>query len=329
MDNRPFEDVNVVYKVISSLVKKSGNKKSGNVWESLFGSCSSSEKPTMLDIGANVGKFSVLFALNGWNVYSIEASEANIGALRKTVELNRLPVTVCPYILHVKSRKMLFYQYGPWGMCVPHEANEIYEKFFGGVVPHELDAICLNDWKNTELKHIKCLDFVKMDIEGSEVAALRGADNFLEHFHYPPIFCECNKWTLFLQRETSCSFMDAFYRLGYRAYKIVDGKLVDTSALDRYQVEINTDYLFIHSRNGMEFECMKETNISMRETCERTVAYLSGDSMPEIAGTLYSLFENEELMNEPMIQEEVGKVKEKYPDDVFIRLAFSSSSKKR
>lgn len=68
---------------------------------------------------------------------------------------------------------------------------------------------------NTELSNIEKIDFIKLDIEGSEVAALRGGGAFLKNYNFSPVFCEINKWTLYLQNETPLSLILEFEKLGY------------------------------------------------------------------------------------------------------------------
>jgi hypothetical protein len=65
-----------------------------------------------------------------------------------------------------------------------------------------------------------------MDVEGCEVAAIRGAITLLSKFDYPPIFLEVNSYTLALQGETQLSLCSTLCDLGYIPYEIVDNTLV-------------------------------------------------------------------------------------------------------
>lgn len=84
-----------------------------------------------------------------------------------------------------------------------------------------------NLWSPHELpgNRPETIDFIKMDIEGSEVAALRGMRKLLHCYDYPPIFTVMNAYALCLQEETQLSLLRFAKELGYDIFEIHDRHL--------------------------------------------------------------------------------------------------------
>jgi len=123
------------------------------------------EPGTFLDLGGNIGAFSLSFGAMGWKGFVFEASSKNVNLLNKSIHLNDFDITVIDKAIYDKTGKIYFGQHGPFGLI----QNEMTQ----GIKWEEIRCMCLNDWyKQKEVP--KKFDFIKMDIEGSEVAALRG-----------------------------------------------------------------------------------------------------------------------------------------------------------
>lgn len=198
-------------------------------------------KGVFLDIGANLGAFSLPLASFGWTGYAIEASAKNADLLKMTISLNDFDIKVCDKAIYDHTGAIYFVQNGPQGF-IQNDAcpNEDYE---------EIEAICLNDYRENEvLCNISGIDFIKMDIEGSEVAAIRGMNKFLEDMGFPPIFAEVNVWNLFCMGETPLSYFQEINKLGYFPYMITNGKLYRCS-LYHFPESPCTDFLFLRNEN--------------------------------------------------------------------------------
>ena len=194
------------------------------------------EGRTVLDIGANIGIYSITFARDGWKSYAVEAGSRNAGALRITAKMNSLDLEVIPCVVTDRSGKKYFVQNGPWGMVV--DENKAGSE--------ELEAFCLDDIENTIGHSIERIDFVKMDCEGSEVATVRGGAKFFKKYNYPPFYCEANRFTLLMQGEWVGSLKDVFAKQGYRAYAMdEDGLLHEVHDME-HQIETISDYYFLH-----------------------------------------------------------------------------------
>jgi FkbM family methyltransferase len=133
---------------------------------------------TVWDIGANVGLFSFAAAALGARVLAVEADTWLADLLRRSANLNGLPVNV----LSVAVADTL-------GVSELHLSKEgrASNSLTGSGSSHPVVTVTL-DWL---LDRFAVPDLLKIDIEGSECAALRGAPHLLQH--QPVIFCEVSQ----------------------------------------------------------------------------------------------------------------------------------------
>ena len=84
-----------------------------------------------------------------------------------------------------------------------------------------------------------------LDIEGSEIAALRGMKKFLKRYSFPIIYCESNGESLFHFGYTTEDLRKEFMDLGYHRYRWIDDTLI---LCDEVQFQLNycMDFLYIH-----------------------------------------------------------------------------------
>lgn len=158
------------------------------------------------DIGANVGYFSLLAAvLTGpeGKVIAFEPLPRNLSFLRRHVTLNKLKhvVQVVPAAVSDKSGEAAFNLGASNAMGHLAESGEITVRMVA------LDDI------STE---IRPPDFMKVDVEGAEYAALKGARALLEQ-HHPILFLDTH------QREAHELTIALLHELGYE-FEILDGK---------------------------------------------------------------------------------------------------------
>jgi FkbM family methyltransferase len=190
---------------------------------------------TFLDLGANIGAFSLPFGAIGWKGYAFEASSINVNVLKKSICLNDFDITVINKAVYDKTGSIYFGQSGPFGLI----QNEITAEMQWEEIP----CICLDDWYKQEGAPIK-IDFIKMDIEGSEVSALRGMRKMLENYGSPPVFVESNTWTLFLQNETQKTLLSTANEIGYVPYILENGSLLKYD-INNFPILLCTDFLLL------------------------------------------------------------------------------------
>jgi FkbM family methyltransferase len=147
---RPFEPLET--EIVKKYVKK------GNV---------------VLDIGANIGYYTLIFAeLVGeqGEVYAFEPSPENFSLLERNIKMNALKnVTSQQFAISNRSGKTRLYLSSNPG------DNRIYDAHDGS---HSIEVVTvrLDDYFNDYNKKI---DFIKMDIQGAEWAAIQGMSEII------------------------------------------------------------------------------------------------------------------------------------------------------
>lgn len=128
---------------------------------------------TVIEGGACYGETSLWFAHKvgeKGKVYSFEFIDENIGIFKKSLSLNpklKDRIKILNNALHSDSNTDLYvYENGPGTFCS-------MEKRGGGLSPYMIKTKSIDDLVKEE--GLEKVDFIKMDIEGSELAALKGA----------------------------------------------------------------------------------------------------------------------------------------------------------
>lgn len=139
----------------------------------------------VLDIGANIGYYSLIFSkLIGekGRVYSFEPTKCTYKELLKNIEINHCKnIVPLNHALSDKNEKRKFYHADDHGRnaFAPEIENAIFEE----VECKMLDQII-------EENNLK-IDLVKIDVEGAELLVFKGGSKFLNQFN-GPIYCEFN-----------------------------------------------------------------------------------------------------------------------------------------
>ena len=202
---------------------------------------------TCLDIGANVGVVSLFFAANGWQCYAFEASSRNAALLRKSIMLNSFQnIKLFEVAISDHSGELTLAANGPQGFVVvdgyAEELNtyERVEETFERIACRALD-----DMLDDELADLDAIDFIKIDVEGSEVAVLRGMSNLINSYKHPAIYIEINAWTLFLQGETPFSLLKTASELGYKAYVVEEMNVLSLYPEGMFPMEVLFDVILL------------------------------------------------------------------------------------
>ena len=305
----------------------SNNARKGNISIEPSLSCLFTTKGTFLDIGANIGAFCLSFAADGWNGYAFEASSKNAFALKSSIALNGFDIQVIESAVWEKTGKIYFMQQGPYGL-VKNDLmlNAQYE---------EIDCITLDDWivLNNDIG-IERIDFIKIDIEGSEVAALRGMRHFLESYGYPPIFIEGNAFTLCLQGETIYSMLSLANSMGYRVYEFSERGL-HTVDEKRIPKSVVTDFLLIKnfdsSLSFSKSDIYEEPKLSDEEILTQVIKQLSNYNEWEHYDPYicYALKDYPTIHEHPEINKLLTEISQEKDRDLFLSMAISWFTERR
>ena len=186
----------------------------------------------VLDVGGYVGGFALAAAARGYEVVCVEASPANVAILKRAVDLNGFgQMRVVHAAASDCDSTVNFLPNGPWGWVVSSD-----DRSDGVVAVPSLrlaGVLTRLGWDT--------VDFVKLDVEGSELAALRGLAPFIGE-RLPPIVFECNGHTLAHHGVQPETLTDAFGQLGYHLYSIED-RVLRPAEPAAYQPDCLVDYL--------------------------------------------------------------------------------------
>ena len=172
---------------------------------------------TVLDIGANIGYFTLLFAqLVGeqGRVYAFEPDPTNFHILRRNIERNGLK-NVVPEQKAVSSRTGKIRLFSD-------KTNRGDNRTFDpgdGRDSVEVDAVSLDEYfSNIVLK----INFIKIDIQGGELAAVQGMRSLLRGRERLSMISEF--WTFGLERSggSAADYLHLLIELGFRLFWMDD-----------------------------------------------------------------------------------------------------------
>lgn len=167
----------------------------------------------MLDVGANIGYFSLLCAkwMGGEGVvHSFEPFPSTVARFERNLDLN-------PSLRGmVRIHKLALSDFiGTAGMSEPNSGNSgcnyLSSEAAGAVNVTTLDSF-------VESQPLQRIDLIKIDVEGSEVALLHGAERSIERFR-PVLMVEVNPFTLGKFGKTAADLVRLIGGYGYAMYR--------------------------------------------------------------------------------------------------------------
>jgi FkbM family methyltransferase len=178
----------------------------------------------VLDLGAHIGTFSLMAGASGYHVISVEASSRNANLLKESIRINDFKnVKLVQAAISDREGSMEFIQDGPYGMVANPNVKGKRQTTTVPSITVDL-LLAQNHWKNVGM--------VKMDIEGSEVNAIKGMTNLLSMQEAPILLFESNGHTLNMFGESPGSLFAALEAYGYTCYHYYSGKLYPISSQD-------------------------------------------------------------------------------------------------
>lgn len=168
---------------------------------------------TVVDLGCHTGTFSVPAAVAGWRVVAVDASPLHVESVKRSAERNRLEeLTVVHAAVGDRSTTVSFHADGLFGTVLSDGGAEGAEaiRVRGSTVPALLREAGVDP---------RSVDFVKADVEGSELAAFAGMVEMLTGPDAPPIVYESNPMTSKPMGFSVDGIRTALEILGYRTYR--------------------------------------------------------------------------------------------------------------
>ena len=147
---------------------------------------------TILEVGGNVGIATLYFSEFASKIYVLEPSKSHLKCLRKTVRFNNLKnVTIIPCALDATDGKKTFHHCS-FNTTMFTLKNPMWDSKTSETVD------CISTTTLFDRYEIGNVDFMKMDVEGSEIDIL-ASESFKNQAH--KIKCltvECHAWCGYL-----------------------------------------------------------------------------------------------------------------------------------
>lgn len=170
----------------------------------------------VLDIGAHIGYYTLIFSdcvgLEG-KVFAFEPNPDNFTLLKKNVEINKYEnVVLIQKAVSNKAGRLKLYL-----SALNSGDNRIYDLGDGPRKSIEIEAVRLDDYfKDYDGK----IDFIKMDIQGAEGAAMEGMEILLEKNRNLKIITEFWPFGLKGFGIDPETYLQSFLIKGFKLYRI-------------------------------------------------------------------------------------------------------------
>jgi FkbM family methyltransferase len=183
-----------------------------------------------IDIGANIGYYSLLAAAKGAIVYAFEPNARNLWLLRKNAHDNDLEIAIFPYALADSERLVIY---------TPLRGNGQISDLLDSL-PSEEQEVLRSATLDQALNGIRP-DIVKIDVEGAEGLVLQGAQKTLDF--RPIVISEFSATNLpVVSRVSAGEYLDEFVRRDYSLYLCrADGVLVELGAGELESASLESD----------------------------------------------------------------------------------------
>lgn len=207
--------------VVGRHIYKSGEYEK-SLSEFLANCLSFQEGDVALDVGANIGWYSLLLDKlmpDNSLIYAFEPDPLNYALLSSNIKLNNASKVVPVQLaLSDKNEVRKLYQYSNNNLG-RHSLLDINESDYV-----EVETITLDGYINSVGIDVEKVKFLKIDIEGYEYFALCGANNLLDHIttvisEFVPRYMQ--KGGVEPER-----FLDLLMEKGFKPYIILDGDMV-------------------------------------------------------------------------------------------------------
>jgi FkbM family methyltransferase len=186
-----------------------------------------SSTPTILDIGANIGMFSLSYAsmFKGAVIHSFEPVNFIYNYLRRNLQINpNLSSNIKTYNFGISD----CFEQKYLSIPTPQQHNRytdrldirLYSVFGKGEKKFKAQFIPLDLW--VDKFQIDALDFIKIDVEGYEYLVLDGAKKTLQTFQ-PIVMFELNELTLTLSKRKVDEYLHFAKKFGYNVFGLQYG----------------------------------------------------------------------------------------------------------
>ena len=191
-----------------------------------------------LDLGSNIGYYAVIesnIVGESGKIFAIEPTKYAFEKMKKNFDLNQeFAKNIYPeqIFLSTLNKKLPLGVYSSWNLDLNSEQHSKHK----GIKKETIDSKIYTLDEFTDLKNIKDVDFIKLDVDGFELDVIKGGSKYLKMFK-PPIFMELAPY---LYNEFGYSIDELINNLRSLNYEFYDiKKLTKIKDIHYYSKKIN------------------------------------------------------------------------------------------
>jgi FkbM family methyltransferase len=208
------------------------------------------DNDVVIDIGGNYGWYCLHIAKKFPNskVYTFEPIPNTYNNLQFNINLNKI-INIIPINSGLSDNIGEFTFFCDPNLTVNASLNNVNDN------PNAIKIVCNVDVLDNFVKErgINKVDFIKCDIEGAEIFALKGSINIIQE-QKPKLFVEMlRKWTKKFDYHPN-EIIDLLKNIGYGCFVITEGCLLN-EVFEINENTVETNFVFLHKEKHNSLIC--------------------------------------------------------------------------
>lgn len=170
-------------------------------------------KGVFIDVGANLGTYSLNLVNCFDEIYAIEASSNNVAFMKTVIFQNGVQnVKVCHNAIYNSDNEFVRLVLSDFTCGCNSLYDNVKDEKTEKVQTITLDTLC-------DKNNVSDISFLKIDVEGAELACIQGGEKVISKYH-PDIWCEFNSGSAKQAGYSLKDLYNYFIEQGYSAYEL-------------------------------------------------------------------------------------------------------------